>query len=93
MKWYAVLLCWLVCLASQVAGQPSNGNAYGKSGDIVTINDEVVEHNFMPYQLQFYCDTTNTLQFSEVLHRNSHRVSGLIRSIRTRILRPMPRTG
>jgi hypothetical protein len=77
MNWSAVLISWMVCLASPVVGQQNKYTALGVDGDaVVMINDQVVEHNFMPYQLQYFYDTTNTLQFSEVSSlKLSHRFS------------------
>lgn len=67
MKLSAVLVYYLVCLVSQGYAQLSRGNASDPvSETIVTINDQIIEHNFMPYQLQIFCDTTNSVQFDEV---------------------------
>ncbi len=33
---------------------------------VVTVNDAVIERNFMPYELTFYVDTTNSVSFWQV---------------------------
>ena len=33
---------------------------------ILEVNDEIIEHNFMPYELTYYIDTTNVLSFWQI---------------------------
>lgn len=39
-----------------------------KSGaqPILEVNDQIIEHNFMPNELSYYLDSTNTLSFSQI---------------------------
>lgn len=66
MKCSPVVVCWILCLAVQVNGQNYPEKRIVSRAAIVTINDRVIEHNFMPYQLQFFCDTTNSFQFGKI---------------------------
>lgn len=66
MKCFTVFVFWMACMAGHLVAQDNQDKAL-KSGDaIATIDDKVIEHNFMPYQIQIFCDTTNSLQFNEI---------------------------
>ena len=66
MKCSTVFVFWMTCMAGNVAAQHNQDKALVAGGAIVTIDDKVIEHNFMPYQIQIFCDTTNTLKFNEI---------------------------
>jgi len=50
-------ICFVVLLGSfsQLAAQT-----------VTDVNDAVTEHNFMPYELTYYVDSTNTLSFWQI---------------------------
>lgn len=67
MKLYRFLIACILPLALPVSAQHTVGNtARTSDSPVVTIDDGIVERNFMPYDLQYYCDTTNTLTFSQI---------------------------
>ncbi len=45
----------LVCVAQQLAAQ-----------SVMNVDDEIIEHNFMPNELMYYVDDTHTLSFGEI---------------------------
>jgi two-component system, sensor histidine kinase LadS len=45
----------MVCLFGQMFGQT-----------IMDVNDDIIEHNFMPYELTYYVDNTNSLSFWQI---------------------------
>jgi hypothetical protein len=70
MKCYVLLIGWLLTLSCPVSGQQTiGGNTFPEKDAVVTIDDGTVERNFMPYQLRYYCDTTNTLTFNQVVSK------------------------
>lgn len=67
MKWSKLLIGSLICLGSEVMAQhPENISSVHNTGSVVMIDDGIVERNFMPFELEYYCDTTNTLKFNEI---------------------------
>lgn len=50
-----ILLVMFLCAFGQVAGQAA-----------MEVNDSITEHNFMPYELTYYIDTTNSVSFWQV---------------------------
>ena len=67
MKRTVFLIAGLIGIAGQLSAQQGKVNASAKSNDnIVTVDDGIVERNFMPNELMYHVDTTNTLSFAEV---------------------------
>src|SRR6187402_3266736 len=67
MKRTVFLIVCLIGVAGQLPAQQSNLNSSGKNDDnIVMADDGIVERNFMPYELMYYADTTNTFSFAQV---------------------------
>lgn len=70
MKCFLLLIGWLLILSCPVSGQKTiGGNTFPEKDAVITIDDGTVERNFMPYQLRYYCDTTNTLTFNQVVSK------------------------
>src|SRR5688572_20571967 len=51
----AILLVVVLCSFGHLTAQT-----------VVEIDDTITEHNFMPYELTYYIDSTNTLSFPDV---------------------------
>ncbi len=67
MKWTVLLIGWMACVGWDLAAQHNVDSSLRDTREgTVTIDDSIVERNFMPYQLQYFCDTTNTLKFKEI---------------------------
>lgn len=64
MKWHGFLIGVMCGLAWESAAQ--NNEPRSPAYAIITIDDEIVERNFMPYELLYYCDTTNALTFKDI---------------------------
>ena len=61
------MIACLIGVAGQLPAQQGKINSSAKSNEnIVIVDDGIVERNFMPYELMYYVDTTNTLSFAEV---------------------------
>ena len=61
-----VFLMWVIGTIFQVSAQHKSAT-YGENGDnVVTIDDNIVERNFMPYELLYFRDTTNTVSFTQI---------------------------
>ena len=61
------LIACLIGVAGQLPAQQGKVNSSAKSNDnIVMVDDGIVERNFMPYELMYYADTTNSLSFAQV---------------------------
>jgi two-component system, sensor histidine kinase LadS len=67
MKRIVFLIACLIGVTSPLPAQQVNVNSSANNNDnIVLVDDGIVERNFMPYELMYYADTTNTLSFAQV---------------------------
>ena len=55
MKQRAFVFAVIVCMWWSVQAQP-----------ILEVHDEIIEHNFMPNELTYYIDSTNSLSFWQI---------------------------
>lgn len=78
MKWSIFRIGLMACVSWQVFAQHAEDLAAIRQNDnVVTIDDANVERNFMPYELMYYCDTTNALTFEQITSKES---SGLFKN-------------
>ncbi len=55
MKQTVFLIACLIGVACQLSAQHGKGNSPSKTNDnIVIVDDDIVERNFMPYELMYY---------------------------------------
>ena len=67
MKQTVILIACLIGVACQLSAQNDKINSPVKTSDnVVIVDDAIVERNFMPYELIYYVDTTNTFSFAQV---------------------------
>src|SRR5688572_31190854 len=70
MKGFGLLIA-LLTVVGQVNAQQ---NTSFLSTDVITINDQVVEQNFMLNQLEYYLDASNTVTFDVISSKDfSHK--------------------